>query len=282
MKKVNFILAFSLPIATMLCTVISSTAQGLYAKVGGGYSFSAGQVSMGTKASYDAQRGETTTSTVGGTLGKGVNTKLAVGYMLNKYLGFEVNASYLIGINTVVEQEVSGYTSTTATQASTFALAPAFRFAAPINDKLLLYSTIGILLPLASKKMTMEEATYDINTGIYSTIPFERITETTGYFRVGCATAIGASYYLNNRLGLFAELNINVSSFEAKKSKITKYFSNNEDFLPYLTVRDIETEYLKEYTNNSSSSDRDKPKQQASVITPASSIGVMIGVCVRF
>jgi hypothetical protein len=129
---------------------------------------------------------------------------------------------------------------------------------------------------------TTEEATYDVNTGMYSSIPFKRTTETIGYFRMGCATAMGANYSLSNKLGLFAELNVNISSFESKNSKITKYFAEGEDYLPNMSIQDKETEYLKEYTYDNSSPDTNKPKKATSVITPASSIGAMVGFSVKF
>jgi opacity protein-like surface antigen len=269
----------------------------VYIRGGVGYSFGAGKATGGqntssirdySSSSYEETKTETKTN-VPMSLGKGIDLDLGFGYMVNPYVGFELGARYLIGLNTTFESNntykndgktTSTGTTTTKTAHSSFALVPALRIVAPVGETVSLYSRLGVSLPLYSKAVLEIESTSKANDKQDS---YLRSADLTPYFKLGFSTALGVDIALSRSVALFGEVNMLATSFETKKSKLTKVTSNDEDALAEMTVREKETEYQHEYTSKSDDKTvASSPKQEASATYPASSVGVTVGLIIKF
>jgi hypothetical protein len=114
--------------------------------------------------------------------------------------------------------------------------------------------------------------------------------EFNSYFKLGYSAAIGVNFSIGKRVSLFGELNGISNSFEAKKSTITGWTKSSAtdgnatdtNLLTGLDTHDKETEYLKEYVVDSSTSDQNSPRKDVSFSLPASSIGMTVGLVYRF
>jgi opacity protein-like surface antigen len=274
----------------------------VYIRGGVGYSFGAGKMTVpivedgnGIILGYDitmvpSTEGTTTTVTNSAfSLGKGIDLDLGFGYMVNPYVGFELGARYLIGLNNTFEvnytyksdgKTTSTGTTTTKVAHSSFALVPALRIVAPVGETVSLYSRLGVSLPLYSKAALEIEGTSKANDEQYS---YLRSADVTSYFKLGFSTALGVDIALSRSIALFGEVNMLATSFETKKSTLTKVTSNGDDELAEMDVRNKETEYQHEYTSKSDDKTVDSsPKQEVSTTYPASSVGVTVGLIIKF
>jgi opacity protein-like surface antigen len=279
-------------LAAAVVAVAGSAAQAqhsegkMYFRGGVGYSFGAGQVSGSKLGIRSYNRSDDKRTNAPFSLGKGIDVDLGFGYMVNPYVGFELGARYLMGLNSTFESKyedeynnvTTSNTSTTKVAHSSFALIPALRIVAPVGETFSLYSRLGVSLPLYSK-VTID---YDRKTtGSSGSNSSEEIsTEFSSYFKLGFSTALGVDVALSPNLSLFGEVNTLVTSFEAKKSTITKYMEDGKDVLADKTESQKVTEFQKEYT--SKETDKTSPNQDVSSSTPASSVGVTVGLIFKF
>ncbi|MDR0983006.1 MAG: hypothetical protein LBM07_07200 [Culturomica sp.] len=255
-------------------------------------------------------------------LGKGINMALDVGYMFNSNIGVELSGSYLMGTNNKVEDKNSSrshrivatssnnHATVTETNASSsscttnsmkrtyFSLTPAVKFVAPINEKLSLYSRIGVVIPILNKMIYeysdenrssySQRGNQSVNTSSHSNE--NKKMEFSSYFKLGYSAAIGVDFSIGERINLFGELNGVSNSFETKKRTITKWTKSSsangsQNLLKGLDTRDKETEYLKEYVvdnKKTSTTNKNSPRKDVSFSLPASSIGVTVGLAYRF
>lgn len=206
--------------------------------------------------------------------------------------------------NTTVTQSSGTGTTTNSMTRTSLSITPAVRFVAPISGKISMYSRIGVVVPV-SDKMVYEYRESDsqyysqkvnnkTNSSNNSNSNTSKTMEFEPYFRVGYTAAIGVNYSLGKHLSLFGEINGVSDSFEAKKSTITKWnqYSNSssgspssKNLLENLDIINKETEYLKEYVvdnKSTSTADKNKPGKDVSFSLPASSIGLAVGVALKF
>ena len=285
-----------------------NSASGIYFRIGGGYSLGTAKTSGGANGlmpgsntsvvnhtnyrrtfdvvKYDEKTQKTTKTNAAFSLGEGINLSLAAGYMLNEYIGIELGANYLNGINNTVTDENStknynevvvsnGNNGTRQTltdtsnqhlkessmKRSNLSLIPAVKLVAPINNKYSMYSRIGLVLPILDKTFyeysNTESSSYrriaNNNTTSNSSRSSEnKEIEFSSYFNLGYTAALGVQYSIGEKVNLFGEINLISTSFEAKKSNITSWKkssngNDSNDLLKNMDVYDIETEYLKEY-----------------------------------
>ena len=300
--------------AAMLCITLSAVAAkpypakynynagssdgGWYLQLGGGYSFGAGK---GYPAqSYSETRPESgpesvTESNASFSLGKGVNTVLGLGYMLNENIGLELNAGYLIGgDNTVENSSKSSYSSYDYSSSRTYVfklsgleLTPALRLAAPIgSSSSCFYSRVGVIVPIFSTMVNEydRKETQKPKSGTSMSGSEHKRQEYTSYFKLGYAAALGIDLSLGEHCSIFAEVSAAVRSFELKKGTITEWKTtdpngNVTDRLATMEAKDKETEYLKELKYDSNT---DTDGKDISYSMPASSVGVTIGLIIKF
>jgi hypothetical protein len=266
----------------------------IYIRAGGGYSFGAGKASMDYNESEDEY--DITKTNVPASLGKGISYDLGVGYMLNPYIGFELGARGLIGLNNTFERtyemvESAGYTGyrTDKVAYSGFALVPALRVVAPVGETFSFYSRVGVSLPLFGK-MTFSHEGNESNVPVTGGEPEQysnsQAREYTSYFKVGYSAALGVEVALGEHFSLFGEVNGLVASFEAKKETLTKYIRDGKDELAGMSESEKVTEYTKEQTfDYYRYHDGDRVTDDGKAVSftlPASSIGITVGVALKF
>ncbi|MDR2813575.1 MAG: DUF5723 family protein [Prevotellaceae bacterium] len=194
---------------------------------------------------------------------------------------------------------------------SGFALVPALRVAAPLGETFSVYSRIGVSLPLSGKATYTKETsakrdytgsnTAGKNTthyNIHTSSSSEEVAEITSYFKAGYAAALGVDVAFGKHFSLFGEVNALAASFEMKKKTLTKSASSSRDNDGNVTNTDklagLEdwqkiTEYKKEYSTGTSSSSSSSssgasntPAQSVSYTLPASSVGLTVGLTIKF
>ena len=266
----------------------------IYIRAGGGYSFGAGKGISGYNESEDDY--EITKTNVPASLGKGISYDLGVGYMLNPYMGFELGARGLIGLNTTTEmtyemEESSGYVyhGTNKFAYSGFALVPALRVVAPVGETFSFYSRVGVSLPLFGKVTYSHEGNEShipMTGGELEQYNSSQAVEYTSYFKVGYSAALGVEVALGEHFSLFGEVNGLVASFEVKKATLTKSIENGKDELAGMSESEKVTEYTKEQTfDYDRYYDGDRVTDDGKAVSftlPASSIGIAVGVALKF
>jgi hypothetical protein len=89
----------------------------------------------------------------------------------------------------------------------------------------------------------------------------------------------GANYKLNDKISLFGEIRIISLAYAPNKAEVTESKSNGVDMLPNMTIRDKQTEYSDNYTDdNNSSSNTSAPRKSTKQSLPFSSIGFNLGI----
>ena len=285
----------------------------IYVRLGGGYSFGAGKVSESKmfpgynlsevrEISANKDNHTITRTNVSASLGKGISYDLGVGYMLTPYIGFELGARGLIGLNSTFESaKESSSSSTSGSSTSTekttekvaysgFALVPAVRIVAPLGEMFSVYSRVGVSLPLFGKVAYAYDHTgRSRSDGSISRYSSSSAREYTSYFKLGYSSALGVEVALGEHFSLFGEVNGLVASFEAKKATLTKDAQTDSDGKVTDKLSSMEdwekvVEYQKEYkyTKGSGSSGAKTPEQDVSFTVPASSVGVAVGVVLKF
>jgi len=274
----------------------------------------------------------------GGTIGA------AFGFMIHENFGVEMEFSYLRGteilnasrdIDTTGKRFYANHTSHT----KMFRVAPMLVLAGNKDMKIRPYAKFGILLPIAGG--TFSTINFEDETGLLSenllpiinpetyqglvdirnnnpglaglVIPTESSIKasTLGQFSVGFATRFGADYKINNKLSLFAELEVNMLTIKAKKTIIKEFKSQvsdpvliaiaqgedffGPDFKYIYTLEDLPeiirvTNYVNEVNENSNSSyntsyqnfNKNKAFDQLTFRDNYNSFGLMIGVKYSF
>jgi len=300
---------------------VSLNAQkGLYLQVRAGHAF---QMTNDELGSPRAEIGQTNlmvpdTSTISemqavGTLGGGTNFGLTVGYMFGEHIGVELGVNYTIGTEvTMAEIQGATYNAYHRAKSVNLKLMPAIVLSAGPGHKVNPYARMGIVIPvtgvlksdilinddegrLAGLLLTPDEPNPAPIQGFTSDISAK--AESFGAFSLGGHAAFGINLGLNDNLGIFGEVEMIMLAVQAKKTIFTE-FSNLTDAsfisepltqsLEDLTLFDIETQYVKEITQNSNhaynpnGTNPDQPGEELRFKTNYNSVGINIGVRYKF
>ncbi|MBI5218107.1 MAG: outer membrane beta-barrel protein [Bacteroidia bacterium] len=212
--------------------------------------------------------------------GKGIPVEIAPGYMLNKNIGAELGISYLVGLSTETTDKSTNSSGKTSTDINNFkgamlAFTPSVVVESGMN-KINPYARMGLIIGLPSFKIEENDTDYDGDQDItvekyYSGLAF------------GFNSALGVLYQMSNKIGVFAELNMNALSYGPKKGKLLKYSHNGTDLLPDATTREKETEFLYDYETNSNNNPSDgEPSKEQGFKMPFSSFGLNLGIKMKF
>lgn len=247
----------SLFLVLALFMATSMSAQ-FYAGLGLGYGMGANKDQLGTEVSG------TTQTQLYASFGAGLNVNLKLGYNLSDNLGVEMGVSYLLGSKvtnldntpTLVESKASG-----------LRLAPQLVYRLENG----MYSRFGVIIPAMGKIVTTVTSTN-----------YEQVTETKGSFTTGFIGAIGYSYQLSDNMDFFAELEYIGLSIKSKSDKITKEEANGNNLLDGATTNYLETEYVDEMDSSATPPTADEPDQQMATKVPFSSLGINVGIVMKF
>jgi opacity protein-like surface antigen len=239
-----------------------------------------------------------------GSYGKGFQAGVTVGYMINDYLGAEVNVSYLFGSeiqkskSTTIRQSIDIYTDLVNplndsvklytssdiingnSKASMIRLIPGIRITIP-DWKVKPYIRLGLVIGLATK--------IESNT-IYSFTATNVLNDNseisykyTGGTSIGFAGGLGASIEVIKNLSVYADAGIITQTWCPKKSVMTKCNNNGVDILDQFPVVEKETEFVNGYTNDFSTPyDNTIPTKATKVSFPFSTIGFSVGLTYSF
>jgi len=207
-------------------------------------------------------------------LGKGVSLGGSLGYMLNKYVGAELSINYLLGAKTTGTGHMTytggayGYITTESLSAKMLQIKPALVFTTGM-DKINPYIKFGVV----ANSGTITHSTNYTGDSSYS----YQEQKLNGGIGLGFSASLGATYKLNKKFSLYAELQTNNLSFAPTKGEIIKNTYNGVDQLPSMTVSSIKTDYVDHYTliNGSNNSE---PGKALKVKYPMGNVVLNIGL----
>jgi len=261
-------------------------AQKYYARLGVG-------VGLGLSY-YDGQTGNETinggTSSVvdikSGSLGTGLNVNLGLGYMFSKYLGVDLGFNEFIGFGVKTKYNLTqgAYSQQFDDKYSCkmFQIIPAL-FITPGFEKINPYGRFGLIIGV------INQTNYSY-TNTRSDIPDLKAVNSTvenykdkdsGGIALGFSTAVGADYKLNDKLTLYAEINMNGVNYSPKKGKVVEWTKDGVDQIPLLQTKDLEWEYVKTLDKevNIPDSSPDQYLKESAILT---NVGIGIGLKFRF
>ncbi len=272
MKK---IMMFTLVIVLMTGV---ANSQNFYARFGGGaglglsyYTSNFGDRTM------DGDNNYYTYDMKSYSMGSGANINLGLGYMFSKQIGVEMGFNEFIGfgigqtidISSILNPESSVDQVKDNYSAMMFQIVPSLVIT-PGFEKINPYGRFGVILGVVNKiTNTVDGTQMDYKDKGY------------GGLAIGFAAAIGADYNLNNKIALYAEVDLNGLNYSPKKGKRTEWTIDGVDKMPEAKTRDKEWNYVKkiDYSENIPSDSPDK-RQKYSV--PLSNVGLNIGIKFRF
>ncbi|OYU94893.1 MAG: hypothetical protein CFE21_14535 [Bacteroidetes bacterium B1(2017)] len=275
--KTNLTTKTIMAIVLALFTFNSFAQKSVYVKLGGGYNF-------GTTAALDGASNDNTNGTVTSmervklAFGKGVNFGGTAGYMFNKYVGAELNISYLLGGTTQVKSsEMSSSSSNLFTidySAKMLSFIPSIVIT-PGFEKINPYARFGMIMGIPTVTGKMESSyTFGGNSSTSnSTIKLN------GGLAVGFQSAIGIDCKINDKFSVFGELTSTNLTYSPKKGEVIESKLDGVDNLANLTTRDKKIEFVDSYSEDSSvMPDPNTSQKSIKPSLPFSSLGLNIGV----
>ena len=279
MKK----LLLALPIvATLLAGNLTAQTKtqggnsGIYISVHGGYNLPMGTQNISFFEFYNetSQNGPHKFDDILLSLGKGANFGLTVGHMFNQNLGAEIRADYLLGSKYNAQYRFladADYAWDTYLSGKMIQLKPSLVFKQHYN-KISPYAKVGLVFGVGSK-ITYEEKELDNN------FSYNYVQELDGGTAVGLTGALGIEYPINNKISVFGEVNGTSLNYAPKKGKVTEWTEDGVDQIPGKTVRQLQSEFLDEFTDNY---DPNSPAKYQRQPMPFSSIGLNLGLKFNF
>lgn len=207
-------------------------------------------------------------------LGKGGNAGINIGYMFNQNLGAELGVDYLFGTKYDAKYRDPSdpdYTFDQYLSAKMVQFKPSVVLRTSY-DQITPYAKLGFVIGVGSTIKYEENEHFGSNNYEYEM----EMKEGVGF---GLNGAIGLDYALNNNMSVFGEITAVSMNYAPKKGYVTQALQNGTDYLPELSVRDKEIEFLDDFTDNGSANEPEKQQRQS---YPFSSIGLNLGLKYRF
>jgi len=260
---------------------LSTKAQGIYIKIGGGYGLPAG-----TSSFQNSERNNVTQTNkydaVNYSFGKGINFAATFGDMFNKNFGAELNIGYLLGGTTEFTDNTIDVSATDEIKEKINSNMIFFTPALVIEsgfEKINPYARIGLIIGIA-KGFSEYDHTYDLAGSTNSSV---EKTEYKMDIGLGANAALGVMYNISESFAIFGECNINSLSITPKSSEITVSTLNGTDQLNSMSISEKKTDYLSSYSyDQNSTPSTSEPRKEIKTKMPFSSIGANIGVKISF
>lgn len=273
----------------------NSLAQGIYFELNTGYSLSAAPMDFGsnsienvTNDSYNLEK-----TIISGSLGKGFELGLKVGYKFSENIGIDLKADYLIGAKYEFEDsynyttDLGGdtYVENESTigdfSANMFRINPALVFELP-QSKMKPYARLGVVLGMGQLKGNYTESYSESYSGgfDFSTTSSEEVKSIlNGGLSIGSSAEIGVQIGLSDKLSLLAGVKAIGMSFAPKRSEITSYIVDGQEMVSELNTNERETEYVSESSlSGTETTDPNKPSQSLKSFYAFSSVGLSVGL----
>lgn len=208
--------------------------------------------------------------------GKGVNTGLNIGCMINEHIGFEIGVNYLQGSKIKAKEVYSngGFQNYDITSKMI-----------QIKPTMILATTMKKFTPYAKFGVTFGTGKVTLNNnyenGSYS---YTRSSQQNKGIAVGFNAGIGILFSINKNISFSTELASTSMQYSPKKGTLTKSINNGVDNLASLSVYSKETDFVNKITNIplGGSPDLTKPRQELATALPFSSVGINIGIKYSF
>jgi hypothetical protein len=300
MKK-NTLTVFPLAIAcSLLCHL--SYGQG-YLRVGSGYAFNGSPATstyaFNAQLSRDLEISGIPVSTPiaetngnklrikGLSFGKGVNTQAAFGWMFSEHFGAELALGYLAGAKTETEVNIASLdpsldpvSANISYQGKIFSFNPSVVVRGG-GEKVVPCARMGIVIGKA-EVMRLTEVTITTFDPAFPSATARLEQELTGGAAMGVSAALGATYKLNEKLGLYFEANLLQMSWAPDKGEITKANVEGFSFLGDLTRAEKETEFVEEISAaEAANQSDDQPLKSLKEKLPFSNAGFQIGLSIN-
>jgi hypothetical protein len=268
MKKIKFIT----PVLLLVVCNIHLQAQSNYFSLQTGYATGLAQQTS-QNVDYNEQNDEYTYENVYMSYAEGIQLKLSYGHMFSDAFGVELGISQIFGKEHKSNYTLSFYEHTSSGKANLTVFNPSLVYSFT-NKKLSPYAKFGLCGSVATLRTstTNEWSSWSSETS-------ESEYETTGKLNLGITSALGASLQLSKHFALLGEISFMSSTFNPKKSTITKDTYDGVDQLPDMTTRQKEVIYVNEVTyHNDQDIDDNKPSEELSYKLPMSNLTFSFGL----
>jgi len=306
----------------LLSTVSSISAQSFYVQLRGGYGISAPNDDLGSPLTelgdgdyLLTDNGMISDKSLYGSLGKGTNVGLGIGYGITDHLIVELGFAYTTGPK-ILDARIStpDYFAEQYSQASGYVLAPSL-IMQTAGEKLKLYLKVGASVPAGGQIITTINAVDDDNRLVCRFLDCGGATshptadmhveldaqgKTTGLPTIGFSSGIGVRYLIGNHFSIFSEVNVVGLTIKSKETVYTKFdISAKGDVFPgipiegVLTLDDFDTyekevNYVDELTENSNNQaynaafSPDLPMDDRALKTNLNNLSLNLGVQYNF
>jgi hypothetical protein len=221
-----------------------------------------------------------------GSLGTGLNINLGAGYMFSKYIGVELGFNEFIGfgVKTNFNMTQTGYSQQfdDKYKAMSFQIIPALVIT-PGFEKINPYGRFGLIIGVINSTNYSYTDSRTGNPDFKATaIYVENYKDKDfGGIALGFAAAVGADYSLNEKLSLYAEVNLNGVNYSPRKGKVVEWTKDGVDQIPLMTTKDLEWEYVKTLDDQVTipSGNPDQFLKETAILT---NVGISFGMKFKF
>jgi opacity protein-like surface antigen len=290
-------IGFFLTLFLFFLLQVTINGQGLYMRVNGGYALGTSQGNLLELSfiNYTYEDDTETSELIDLSLGKGLEAGAALGYSFNRFLSAEIGFSYLKSAEWTSEmKDESGspsddqYSISSITQSlnsNMISLAPTIQISAGA-EKVNPYARFGLVLGKAKVMQSREMYSryksefWDFDEIESSEMEMER----NGGWALGFSGGLGLDFRLSQNFSFFSELRVLSLSYAPKKGEVTKYEENGINELKDLTVSEKEVEYVDKIviSNDDDPIEEDEPSQDLKHYLPYNSLGLRLGLEIRF
>jgi hypothetical protein len=218
--------------------------------------------------------------------GSGFYPGLTYGYLINKYLSFEMNLTFFKEKSKIIKTKddyniVYGYSSM-ATYQSKFTsnalyVTPSLTLS-PDLEKINPYLRLGFIFGKCWMKTENDNTLYNAFSG--SASPYTHVLNewsSYGGLSTGLKSTAGMEFYFTDKMKLFCELSYYSISNTPKKAKIKMATLDGVDQKPSMTIKDKEIEFVDEYSTNSAT-DPDKPRTELKTTYNKNACSMNLGI----
>jgi hypothetical protein len=228
-----------------------------YVNVGVGYATSglrSTNVVVGVPYALGVTPGSTFTQPQRISFNSGVRANLAIGFMFNQYVGFEVAGNVGVTADKYTMELAGNQTSTYGTDVKVTAssqysslITPSLVFHYITGVRSHIYAKIGAAIPFMSD-ITYEGETRQVD-GAGNNVFYNSRAVVTPEMFVGVSGTLGGYTMINKNFRLYLDVNYTGLSLYSKSIAIEEYKVNGQDAIQSLSSEDIAVTYNQATTN---------------------------------
>jgi Outer membrane protein beta-barrel domain len=217
-------------------------------------------------------------------LGEGLSYGGGLGYMFNKNVGVELDITYLSGSisynTTSVDNSVSHEGRSYESYAEMLRVVPSFVINSG-NEKLNIYGKFGLLLGLGS--MSTQNSINSFNNMTNKSFNSFNQYKVNGGMAIGMSTSLGIEIKLLTKVSFFSDVNVINLSYTPTKQELITATEKGVNVLPSKTISEKQTVFQNSISYNSKiSQNKDLPSEVLSWKLPFNSIGLNVGLKLKF